>query len=125
MAPLRTRSIRTGICFTFVLDCACTCIATQPLATHARGLHLDVTQVYVLSLLYTIYISCILHKHTQIHNLYVTETFVFVCTRAYIYRFYVYTLCVCVCVCVYACVYVCMYSYIHIHTYIYIYMYIY
>ena len=31
-----------------------------------------------------IYKSCILHKHTQICNLYVTETFVFVCARAYI-----------------------------------------
>ena len=30
-----------------------------------------------------IYISCILHKHTQIHNLYVTETF-FLCVRVYI-----------------------------------------
>ena len=35
--PLSMRSICTEIYFTFMLECVCTYLAIQPLATHARG----------------------------------------------------------------------------------------
>ena len=35
--PLSMRFICTEIYFTFMLECVCTYLAIQPLATHARG----------------------------------------------------------------------------------------